>query len=83
MYVYIYSSVLYISDIFARSKFVQIHFSSSASQVVWVALKNMARVAVAYTSSNSRHTLLSNYPNFTGAYLLDMRTPNIASVNSK
>ena len=54
MYVYIYSSVLHISDIFARIKFVQINFSSSASQEVWVALKNMARVAVAYTLSNSR-----------------------------
>ena len=52
--IYICSSVLHISDIFARSKFVQIHFSSSASQEVWVENKNMARVAVALSSSNSR-----------------------------
>ena len=44
-------------------------FSSSASywctQKVWVALKNMARVAVAYTSSNSHATLQTSrvHPN--------------------
>ena len=57
MYVYIYSSVLHISDILQGANLCKSIFLFSASywctQEVWVALKNMARVAVAYTSSNS------------------------------
>ena len=58
MYVYIYSSVLHIykrhfckDQICANPFFCPVQVVGA--QEVWVALKNMARVAVAYTSSNS------------------------------